>query len=70
VGARQVAANLGQPPSTLIVAGQGEFLAAPLLELLQWKVNAVVLSQKLGNQASRAAPAHALAVIAREAVSS
>jgi probable H4MPT-linked C1 transfer pathway protein len=67
-GARQVAEHLGQPPNTLIVAGQGEFLAAPLLDLLNWKVDAVVLSQKLGQQASRAAPAHALAVITRKAI--
>ena len=67
-GARQVAEHLGELPQQAIVAGQGEFLIRPLLEALGWDLEITALSQKLGMQASRAAPAHALAVLAREGV--
>jgi (4-(4-[2-(gamma-L-glutamylamino)ethyl]phenoxymethyl)furan-2-yl)methanamine synthase len=49
-----------------LLSGGGEFLARRLLGLLGWEPPVMALSQRLGPHASRAAPAHALAVLARE----
>jgi probable H4MPT-linked C1 transfer pathway protein len=64
----QVAGDLGGPPRTIILAGQGEFLAAKALEELKLNVSATSLARELGPAVSRAAPAHAVAVLAREAL--
>jgi (4-(4-[2-(gamma-L-glutamylamino)ethyl]phenoxymethyl)furan-2-yl)methanamine synthase len=63
--ARRVIAQFAEPPRTYLVSGQGEFLARRLIELLP-AAAVVSLTEKLGSEASRAAPAHALAVLARE----
>jgi probable H4MPT-linked C1 transfer pathway protein len=55
------------PPATVIVSGQGEFLARQLIDDLQLHAKVVSLSAMLGPQISQAATAHALAVLAREA---
>lgn len=65
-GIRQVAAGLGHPPGTMIVSGQGEFLAARAVHLAQQNANVVSLSRELGECISRCAPAHAVAVLAAE----
>jgi hypothetical protein len=53
-------------PSTIVISGQGEFLARRLLEAVELRGEIVALSAKLGPIVSQAAPAHALAVLARE----
>ncbi len=53
-------------PSKVILSGEGEFLARKLLERLGWSCEVVSLTDELGPKISRAACAHALAVLARE----
>jgi probable H4MPT-linked C1 transfer pathway protein len=64
---RHVSARTGQP-SAYIFSGQGEFLAMKGLEDLPAVSQVIRLSEKLGPEASRCAPAYALAVLAREAL--
>jgi probable H4MPT-linked C1 transfer pathway protein len=63
---RDVAARLGQPPKMLILSGQGEFLLRRLVARLPWPCEVLSLTKELGAEVSRCAPAHALAVLARE----
>ena len=63
---RNVAARLGQPPQTLILSGQGEFLLRRLAARLPWRCEVLSLTKESGAEVSRCAPAHALAVLARE----
>lgn len=63
---RAVAARLDQPPQTLILSGQGEFLLRLLVARLPWRCEVLSLTKELGAEVSRCAPAHALAVLARE----
>ncbi len=72
--ARALAAALGQvlarmpaPPAVCILSGHGEFLARQALEQVSGSPRVVSLSKELGPRVSRCAPAHALAVLAREA---
>lgn len=53
-------------PTTVIISGQGEFLARRVLEELQLRAEVVSLVAELGPTVSQAAPAHALAVLLRE----
>jgi (4-(4-[2-(gamma-L-glutamylamino)ethyl]phenoxymethyl)furan-2-yl)methanamine synthase len=53
-------------PDQVLLSGEGEFLGRKLLERLGWTSPVIALSNRLGPHASRAAPAHALAVLARE----
>jgi len=62
----QVVDRIGRPPETLLLSGHGEFLLGALVERLPWACQVLSLSSKLGAQLSRCAPAHALAVLARE----
>jgi probable H4MPT-linked C1 transfer pathway protein len=64
---KQVAARFGLP-TAYIFSGQGEFLAMKALEDLPSVGKVIRLSEKLDEQVSRCAPAHALAVLAREAL--
>jgi (4-(4-[2-(gamma-L-glutamylamino)ethyl]phenoxymethyl)furan-2-yl)methanamine synthase len=64
--ARRVARRLPAAPHTVILAGQGEFLARRLIAQLGWSVHSVSLREQLGDTVSCAAPAHALAVLARQ----
>jgi probable H4MPT-linked C1 transfer pathway protein len=64
--ARDVSARLRQPPQTLILSGQGEFLLRQLAARLPWQCEVLSLTKELGAEVSRCAPAHALAVLARE----
>jgi (4-(4-[2-(gamma-L-glutamylamino)ethyl]phenoxymethyl)furan-2-yl)methanamine synthase len=61
-----VAARFNTPPNTVIISGQGEFLLRELTATLPWRPSIVSLSEELGSNASQCAPAHALAVLARE----
>lgn len=65
---KDVVARLPGPPAKFILSGHGEFLARRALDLLGMEVPQISLSRELKPQISRCAPAHALAVIAREAV--
>jgi (4-(4-[2-(gamma-L-glutamylamino)ethyl]phenoxymethyl)furan-2-yl)methanamine synthase len=64
--ARNVAARLGRPPQSLILSGEGEFLLQQLTARLPWQCEVLSLTKELGAKVSRCAPAHALAVLARE----
>jgi probable H4MPT-linked C1 transfer pathway protein len=62
----QLIGRLQQPPHTVVISGRGEFLARRVLDELKLKATIVSLSRELGPELSRCAPAHALAVFARE----
>jgi probable H4MPT-linked C1 transfer pathway protein len=64
----RVARRLPQPPRTVIVAGEGEFLARPLLEQQEAipPCDVVFLADHLSTDVSRAACAYAVAVLAAE----
>lgn len=64
--ATQLVARLQQPPHTVVISGRGEFLARAVLEKIKLKANVVSLTRELGPELSYCAPAHALAVLARE----
>jgi len=66
-GVEQVVTSMASPPTTIMLAGRGEYLARRVLDRLQLPVHVVSLSKQLGPHISRCAPAHALAVLAREA---
>ena len=63
-----VTARLPAPPQTAIVSGSGEFLARKVVELRPDKPSIISLTDKLSSAASVAAPAHALAVLAKQNV--
>lgn len=62
----RAAARLEAVPATMVVSGQGEFLLRELAASLPWRPAVISLSAELGSEVSRCAPAHALAVLARE----
>lgn len=62
----KVAARFGGPPQRVILSGHGEFLLRHLLNRLHWDCGVLSLTKELGPTVSRCAPAHALAVLARE----
>ena len=64
--ATQLVARLLEPPETVVISGRGEFLALRMLEKQKLKAKVVSLTRELGPELSRCAPAHALAVLARE----
>lgn len=64
--ATQLVARLQQPPHTVVISGRGEFLARCVLEKIKLKANVISLGRELGPELSYCAPAHALAVLARE----
>lgn len=64
IAAQTVIRRLPAPPSTVVISGQGEFVARRLLDKLQWDVTVVSLGEKLGSVVSQAATAHALAELA------
>jgi probable H4MPT-linked C1 transfer pathway protein len=66
--ASQLVARLSDPPRTVVISGRGEFLARQVVEKLKISPapKIVSLTADLGPELSRCAPAHALAVLARE----
>ena len=58
----KVIARQPSPPTTVILSGQGEFLARRAVEQLGLSAEMVLLSDQLGSVASTAATAYALAV--------
>ncbi len=63
---KHVLQRMPTPPTTVIISGRGEFLARRVLERLDVSAKIVSLSAELGPELSRAAAAHAVAVLARE----
>ena len=66
----KVVARLGQAPKGIILSGAGEFLARRVVERMNLAGELISLSEDLGPALSRCAPAHALAVLAREGIES
>jgi probable H4MPT-linked C1 transfer pathway protein len=62
---RRVAAAHGWLPTSIVVSGHGGCLARRAIARLGWDLTIVALPDKIGADVSRAAPAHALAMIAR-----
>lgn len=69
LAARAVSCRMSVPPTTMVLSGQGEFVGRRLVERLRLDAKIVSLAAELGGQVSQAAPAHALAAIARETLS-
>ena len=63
---KYVLSRLPSPPTTVVISGRGEFLARRVIEQLGLTAKVVSLSAELGPDLSRAATAHAVAVLARE----
>jgi (4-(4-[2-(gamma-L-glutamylamino)ethyl]phenoxymethyl)furan-2-yl)methanamine synthase len=61
-----VAGRMAVEPQMAVICGQGEFLLRRLLERWWPALRVVSLTERLGPNVSRVAPAHALAVLARE----
>lgn len=61
----RVADTQGGMPRSVVLSGHGECLARLVLRKLGWQVDVVPLAERYGEAASRAAPAHALAVLCR-----
>lgn len=64
--ARRVIDRLPQPPQTVVISGRGEFVARQVANEAGSGTNIIALSETLGQSVSVCAPAHALAVLARE----
>lgn len=62
----RVAAACGWRPQSIVVSGHGECLARRSLARMGWPAEVVSLAETLGPDVARAAPAHGLAIIARE----
>ncbi len=60
--------RIGQPLTTVILSGHGEFLGRRIAAQLECQKPFISLSEQLGPDASRCAPAHALAALARQPV--
>ena len=56
----------GGPPEVMVLAGHGDRLAERSLDRAGWKPRIVRLADAVGAAVARAAPAHALALLARE----
>jgi probable H4MPT-linked C1 transfer pathway protein len=65
----RVGGGLPAWPTTIILSGHGEFLAQAALAIFKAEVKTISLTSVLGTTVSRCAPAHALAVLAREITS-
>jgi probable H4MPT-linked C1 transfer pathway protein len=66
VAMTQVAARLQPPPENIILSGAGEFLARRVVIQMNLAVQRISLAEALGPALSQCAPAHAVAVLARE----
>jgi uncharacterized hydantoinase/oxoprolinase family protein len=64
---QQVLQRLPGSPQWLILAGHGDFLLQRVLALCELPGATVSLTEQLGRELSRCAPAYAVAVLAREA---
>ncbi|MHB8970410.1 MAG: hydantoinase/oxoprolinase family protein [Pirellulaceae bacterium] len=64
--AKRVLEHMNPQPAVAILSGHGEFLARRVLKALAWQGEIISLLERLGPVVSRCAPAHALAVLAKE----
>ena len=64
--ARGVLDRMEPRPTTIVISGQGEFLARQLATRIGHHDNLCSLADELGPEVSRCACAHALATLARE----
>lgn len=63
----RVVAQMSVRPTKIILSGHGEFLAAAALEGTAWAAFPTIsLTNEIGRDNSRCAPAYALAILARE----
>jgi probable H4MPT-linked C1 transfer pathway protein len=67
VAAGQVAKRLTSPPQAIVISGEGEFLARRIVEKMRGKAKIISIRDELGPEVSVCGPAHALAVLSREA---
>lgn len=63
---QQVQSNQSHQPTVCVLSGHGEFVAQTALDRLGFTGRRVSVKKEIGELASRCAPAHALAVLARE----
>lgn len=68
IAAQGVLRSLSQPLATVVISGQGEFLARQMLDRMKLAASVISLNDELGAHLSRVAPAHALAVLAEAPV--
>jgi uncharacterized hydantoinase/oxoprolinase family protein len=61
----KVAARVGWQPARIVLSGHGECLARMAIARTGWNVDLVSLPERLGPDVSRAACAHAVALIAQ-----
>jgi probable H4MPT-linked C1 transfer pathway protein len=66
----RVSSQLNQTIETIILSGRGEFLARGVFDYFEVPNRIVSLTAELGPELSRCAPAHALAILAREGIES
>ncbi|MBI2826156.1 MAG: H4MPT-linked C1 transfer pathway protein [Planctomycetia bacterium] len=66
IALRNVVGRMKPAPATIVLSGQGEFLARHVMDRMRLAANVVSLSAELGPGVSRCATAHALAVVCRE----
>jgi len=64
-----VLGTLPSDPDTVVISGQGEFMAKRVLNEAKLSADIVSLGKQLGPDVSKCATAHALATLAREATS-
>ncbi len=64
--AKRLLTHSSPPPTTIVISGQGEFLARQLVERIDYQGPVFSLAQHLGPKVSRCACAHALATLVRE----
>jgi probable H4MPT-linked C1 transfer pathway protein len=64
----KVAAAMPQRPTQVLLAGEGEFLARRVVKQTFPEMKLLSMARSLGARVSRCAPAHALAVLARESM--
>ena len=66
---QKVVSAMPAPPEKVILSGHGDFLATNALRVANVQAKTHSLRDELGATLSRVGPAHALAVLAREATS-
>jgi (4-(4-[2-(gamma-L-glutamylamino)ethyl]phenoxymethyl)furan-2-yl)methanamine synthase len=66
---QKVVSAMPGPPEKIILSGHGEFLAVNALRVANLRAKTLSLREELGSALARVGPAHALAVLAREATS-
>ena len=63
---RLVLDRLSTAPASIVLCGQGEFLARQVLQQVGLSAEVLSLSEQIGERSSRCAPAHAVAALAWE----